>query len=98
MSTYAPPPAPSTAAAAAPVTARAFTSPATVPAHALAYGRRVVRGLRFPTGAVLVRELIRVCAQARGRRLDRVELERAVLLGRALWHEGTPSPLGGRAF
>ena len=75
-----------------------YTTPETVPAHALSYGRRVVRGLRFPSGAILIRELLRVCAQVRGRRLDPVERAHAVLLGRALWHEGTPSPLGGRTF
>lgn len=75
-----------------------FSTPETVPAHSLAYGRRVVRGLRFPSGAELVRQLFRVCAQVRGRRLDAVEAARVVLLARALWHEGTPSPLGGRVF
>ncbi len=78
--------------------AASFSSSETVPAHSLAYGRRVVRGLRFPSGDRLVRELFRVCAQVRGRKLDKVEGERVVLLARALWHEGTPSPLGGRVF
>lgn len=75
-----------------------YSTPQNVPQHALNYGRSIVRGLRFPSGRILVRELIRVCAQVRGRRLDAVEVERAVLLGRALWHEGVPSPLGGRVF
>lgn len=84
--------------AARPAAGVSFTSPETVPSYSLAYGRRVVRGLRFPNGGVLVRELFRVCAQVRGRHLDPVERERVVLLARALWREGVPSPLGGRAF
>ena len=75
-----------------------FASPAAVPAHSLAWGRRMVGGHHFANGAVLVRELLRVCAQVRGRRLDPVEVKRAVMLGRALWHEGASSPLGGRCF
>ncbi|HEY0780099.1 MAG TPA: hypothetical protein VGD56_19190 [Gemmatirosa sp.] len=69
-----------------------------MPAHALTYFRRLVRGERYASGAELVRVLFCRCARSRGRRLDPIEAERVVYAARALWHEGTPSPLGGRAF
>lgn len=75
-----------------------YTTPDTVPAHALAWGRRVVSGARFLNRRDLVRAVICAAAAVRARRLDPVELQRAVCLGRALWREGEASPRGGRVF
>lgn len=94
MATYVQAAVPSTTARAA----GSYASPETVPAHALAWGRRVVAGCRFLSGADLVKQIIREGAKVRARRLDPVEVERAVLLGRALWREGRTATAGGRAF
>lgn len=72
--------------------------PDTVPAHALAHGRRVVAGQMFASGSALIHALIRRHAQVLGDRLTAVKTQRAAAVGRALWRAGRPSPTGGRAF
>ena len=76
------------------------TTPAAVPAHTLAFLRRLVARERYPGGRTFVCALFAKASRtyAQGDRLTAAEAARLRAAAVLLWHEAQPSPRGGRVF